>query len=57
MLTAGAAVGLALREQVLDAGRVPTGAWDWPVDAIVSPDGILTAPASAAAATDTTAAP
>ena len=34
-------MGLALREQVLDAGKIPTGEYDWKVDAIVSPDGIL----------------
>ncbi|GJE94808.1 5-formyltetrahydrofolate cyclo-ligase [Phanerochaete sordida] len=34
-------VGLALREQILDAGQIPVGAHDWPVDAIVGPDGIL----------------
>jgi len=34
-------VGLALREQILDAGKIPMGEYDWKVDAIVSPDGIL----------------
>ncbi len=34
-------VGLALREQILEAGRVPTGEHDWKVDIIVGPDGIV----------------
>lgn len=34
-------VGLALREQILDAGKIPMDEYDWKVDAIVSPDGIL----------------
>lgn len=37
-------VGLALREQILDAGKIPMGEHDWKVDAIVGPDGILGAP-------------
>ena len=34
-------VALALREQILEAGRVPTGEHDWKVDIIVGPDGIV----------------
>ncbi|OCH88420.1 5-formyltetrahydrofolate cyclo-ligase [Obba rivulosa] len=34
-------VALALREQVLEAGQVPTAAHDWKMDVIVSPDGII----------------
>jgi len=34
-------VALALREQVLEAGQVPTAAHDWTMDVIVSPDGII----------------
>ena len=34
-------VGLALREQVLDAGKIPMGEWDWKVDSVVSPDAIF----------------
>ena len=37
-------MGLALREQILEAGAIPMGEHDWPVDAIVGPDGILGAP-------------
>ncbi|EMD35330.1 hypothetical protein CERSUDRAFT_116130 [Gelatoporia subvermispora B] len=34
-------VALALREQVLEAGQVPTAAHDWRMDVIVSSDGII----------------
>lgn len=34
-------VGLALREQVLESGKVPTGEWDWRMDTVVGPDGIV----------------
>ncbi|TFK21827.1 5-formyltetrahydrofolate cyclo-ligase [Coprinopsis marcescibilis] len=37
-------VGLALREQLLDAGSVPTGELDWKMDIIVTPDEILVNP-------------
>ncbi|KAG8846976.1 5,10-methenyltetrahydrofolate synthetase [Tulasnella sp. 330] len=33
---------LALREQILDQGKIPLEAHDWKLDMIVSPDGILT---------------
>jgi 5-formyltetrahydrofolate cyclo-ligase len=35
-------VALALREQVLAAGEVPTGAFDWSMDSIITPDEIIT---------------
>jgi 5-formyltetrahydrofolate cyclo-ligase len=35
------AVALALREQVLDAGQVPMGEYDWKMDMIVTPDEII----------------
>jgi len=34
-------VALALREQVLDAGKIPTGENDWKMDMIVTADGVL----------------
>ncbi|KAF8636942.1 hypothetical protein AX17_003193 [Amanita inopinata Kibby_2008] len=34
-------VGLALREQLLEAGEIPMGETDWRVDLIVTPDGII----------------
>lgn len=34
-------VALALREQILEAGEVPTALHDWQMDVIVGPDGIL----------------
>ncbi|OBZ67527.1 putative 5-formyltetrahydrofolate cyclo-ligase [Grifola frondosa] len=34
-------VALALREQILEAGQVPTVLHDWKMDVIVGPDGIL----------------
>ena len=39
-----ATVALALREQILDAGKVPAGELDWRVDMIVGPDGVVGAP-------------
>lgn len=35
-------VGLSLREQLLDAGAIPMAEHDWSLDAIVTPDEILT---------------
>ncbi|KAF8635456.1 hypothetical protein AX15_000433 [Amanita polypyramis BW_CC] len=34
-------VGLALREQLLEAGRIPTEETDWKMDFVVTPDGIF----------------
>ncbi|PCH35410.1 5-formyltetrahydrofolate cyclo-ligase [Wolfiporia cocos MD-104 SS10] len=34
-------VALALREQILEAGQVPTALHDWKMDVIVGPDGII----------------
>ncbi|KZT01215.1 5-formyltetrahydrofolate cyclo-ligase [Laetiporus sulphureus 93-53] len=34
-------VALALREQVLEAGEVPAAPYDWKMDVIISPDGML----------------
>ncbi|KAH9833197.1 5-formyltetrahydrofolate cyclo-ligase [Rhodofomes roseus] len=34
-------VALALREQILEAGQVPTAPHDWTMDVIVGPDGLL----------------
>lgn len=34
-------VALSLREQVLEAGEIPMGEFDRPVDGIVTPDGII----------------
>ncbi|TCD63492.1 5,10-methenyltetrahydrofolate synthetase [Steccherinum ochraceum] len=36
-------VALALREQILEAGKVPVGENDWKVDVIVGPDGFVPA--------------
>ncbi|OSX60826.1 hypothetical protein POSPLADRAFT_1146594 [Postia placenta MAD-698-R-SB12] len=41
MLGAFPSVALALREQILEAGEVPTALHDWQMDVIVGPDGIL----------------
>ncbi len=40
-LPSPAAVAVALREQILEAGQVPVGETDWKVDVIVGPDGIV----------------
>ena len=34
-------VGLALREQLLESGKVPMEETDWKMDLIVTPDGII----------------
>lgn len=34
-------VALALREQILEARKVPTSLYDWPMDVIVGPDEIV----------------
>ena len=39
-LTMGS-VGLALREQLLESGKVPTEETDWKMDLVVTPDGIV----------------
>jgi 5-formyltetrahydrofolate cyclo-ligase len=40
MLTSGT-VALALKEQVLDAGKIPMAEYDWKVDMIVTPDEVI----------------
>lgn len=39
-------VALALREQILEAGKVPIGEHDWKMDMIVGPDGVVEGAAS-----------
>ncbi|KAH8084337.1 5-formyltetrahydrofolate cyclo-ligase [Cristinia sonorae] len=34
-------VALALREQILEAGKVPVGEHDWKVDVIIGPEGVV----------------
>lgn len=34
-------VGLALREQLLESGKVPIEETDWKMDLVVTPDGII----------------
>ena len=38
------AVGLALREQVVEDFEIPMGAHDWKMDVLVHPDGVVTSP-------------